>query len=126
MLDFDNFKKLNDDFGHLVGDRVLRAIANVIKAQMRGVDTAARYGGEELALIAPGLGADDAAALGERIRAAIAANGCGVTASVGVATYPGDARGDDALVAAADAALYRSKHAGRNRVTSAGDVGVLG
>jgi diguanylate cyclase (GGDEF)-like protein len=126
MVDLDHFKELNDTRGHQAGDDVLRRTAATLQTERRAYDIAARYGGEELALIAPGLGADDAAALGERIRAAIAANGCGVTASVGVATYPGDARGDDALVAAADAALYRSKHAGRNRVTSAGDVGVLG
>ena len=53
MLDVDDFKKLNDSYGHLVGDRVLRAISNVIKAQMRGVDTAARYGGEEMSVILP-------------------------------------------------------------------------
>ena len=53
MMDVDDFKKLNDEHGHLIGDRVLRSIAHVVKSQMRGVDTAARYGGEEIALILP-------------------------------------------------------------------------
>ena len=122
MVDLDHFKELNDTRGHQAGDAVLRRTAETLRDGRRAYDIAARYGGEEFALIAPGLGADDAAVLGERIRTAIAANGCGVTASLGVATYPGDADADDALVAAADAALYRSKRAGRNRVTSAGHV----
>ena len=72
MMDVDNFKKLNDEHGHLIGDRVLRAISNVVKAQMRGVDTAARYGGEEIALILPRTDMLNAYNVGERIRMAIA------------------------------------------------------
>ena len=72
MMDVDDFKKLNDTYGHLVGDRVLRAIANVVKAQMRGVDTAARYGGEEIAMILPRTEMVGAYNLAERIREAIA------------------------------------------------------
>jgi len=119
MLDLDHFKQLNDTRGHQAGDEVLRRTAATLREQRRAYDVAARYGGEEFALIAPGLAAADATAAAERIRAAIAGNGCGVTASVGVATYPADAADPDALVAAADAALYQSKHAGRNRVTRA-------
>ena len=119
MLDIDHFKKLNDTRGHQAGDDVLRRTAATLRDEQRTYDTAARYGGEEFALIAPGLTARDAAATAERIRAAIAGNGCGVTASVGVASYPRDAGEAEALVGAADAALYRAKNAGRNKVDQA-------
>ena len=119
MLDLDHFKQLNDTRGHQAGDEVLRRTAATLREHQRVYDTAARYGGEEFALIAPGLSARDAVVTAERIRAAIAANGCDVTASVGVATFPRDADGADALVARADTALYGSKHAGRNKVTQA-------
>src|SRR4029079_14661627 len=72
MLDVDDFKKLNDTHGHLVGDRVLRAIATTVKSQMRGVDTAARYGGEEITVILPRTEMLNAYNVGERIRGAIA------------------------------------------------------
>jgi two-component system cell cycle response regulator len=119
MLDLDHFKRLNDTRGHQAGDEVLRRTAATLREQQRTYDTAARYGGEEFALIAPGLSAEHAPEIAERIRHAIASNGCGITASIGVATYPRDADGPDALVAAADAALYRSKHEGRDRVSQA-------
>ena len=127
MLDVDDFKKLNDTFGHLVGDRVLRAIANVVKAQMRGVDTAARYGGEEISVILPRTEMVGAYALAERIREAIAElrittdddppKALGVTASLGIAAYPeSKATGGEDLVRRADRALYRAKKTGKNRV----------
>jgi diguanylate cyclase (GGDEF)-like protein len=119
MLDIDHFKKLNDTRGHQAGDEVLRQVAATLREQRRVYDTAARYGGEEFALILPGMDLGDAAIGAERVRAAIEANGGGVTASLGVATFPHDAGSEDALVAAADEALYRSKHGGRNRVTQA-------
>jgi len=127
MMDVDDFKKLNDEHGHLIGDRVLRAIANVVKAQMRGVDTAARYGGEEIALILPRTEMLSAYNVGERIRAAIAEQRVttdsdppkvlGVTASFGIASYPETraSNGED-LVRRADRALYRAKKTGKNRV----------
>jgi diguanylate cyclase (GGDEF)-like protein len=127
MMDVDDFKKLNDDHGHLIGDRVLRAIANVVKAQMRGVDTAARYGGEEIALILPRTEMVSAYNVGERIRAAVAdirvttdsepPKVLSITASFGVASYPESkaADGED-LVRRADRALYRAKKTGKNRV----------
>jgi diguanylate cyclase (GGDEF)-like protein len=127
MMDVDDFKQLNDTYGHLVGDRVLRAIANVIKAQMRGVDTAARYGGEELALILPRTEMVAAYNLAERVRAAIAElriltddenpTALGVTISAGISAYPESkaANGED-LVRRADRALYRAKRTGKNRV----------
>jgi diguanylate cyclase (GGDEF)-like protein len=119
MLDLDHFKRLNDTRGHQAGDEVLRRTAATLREQQRAYDTVARYGGEEFALIAPGLTAADAEALAERIRAAIAGNGCDVTASIGVATYPRDAADPDSLVAAADGALYSSKHSGRDQVSLA-------
>jgi diguanylate cyclase (GGDEF)-like protein len=127
MMDVDDFKKLNDDHGHLIGDRVLRAIANVVKGQMRGVDTAARYGGEEIALILPRTEMVSAYNVGERIRSAIAdirvttdsepPKVLSVTASFGIASYPESkaADGED-LVRKADRALYRAKKTGKNRV----------
>ncbi len=127
MMDVDDFKKLNDDHGHLIGDRVLRAIASSVKAQMRGVDTAARYGGEEIALILPRTEMVAAYNVGERIRAAIAdirvttdsepPMVLSVTASFGIASYPESkaADGED-LVRRADRALYRAKKTGKNRV----------
>ncbi len=127
MMDVDNFKKLNDEHGHLIGDRVLRAIANVVKAQMRGVDTAARYGGEEIALILPRTDMLNAYNVGERVRSAIAEQRVttdsdppkvlSVTASFGIASYPETkaTNGED-LVRRADRALYRAKKTGKNRV----------
>jgi diguanylate cyclase (GGDEF)-like protein len=127
MLDVDDFKKLNDTYGHLVGDRVLRALANVIKAQMRGVDTAARYGGEEMSMILPRTEMVGAYNLAERIREAIAElrittdddppRSLGVTASLGIAAYPeSKAKSGEDLVRKADRALYRAKKTGKNRV----------
>jgi diguanylate cyclase (GGDEF)-like protein len=127
MLDVDDFKKLNDTYGHLVGDRVLRAIANVIKAQMRGVDTAARYGGEEMSVILPRTEMVGAYNLAERIREAIAElrittdddppRALSVTASLGIAAYPeSKAQTGEDLVRRADRALYRAKKTGKNRV----------
>lgn len=127
MMDVDDFKKLNDEHGHLIGDRVLRAIANTVKAQLRGVDTAARYGGEEIAVILPRSDMVAAYNVGERIRAAIAElrvttdseppKALACTASFGVAAYPESkaADGED-LIRRADRALYRAKKTGKNRV----------
>jgi len=127
MMDVDDFKHLNDTYGHLVGDRVLRAIANVVKAQMRGVDTAARYGGEEISVILPRTEMVGAYNLAERIREGIAElrittdedppRALGVTASLGIAAYPeSKAQTGEDLVRRADRALYRAKKTGKNRV----------
>jgi diguanylate cyclase (GGDEF)-like protein len=127
MMDVDDFKSFNDAHGHLIGDRVLRGIANVVKSQMRGVDTAARYGGEEIAVILPRTELVNAYNVGERIRGAIAelrittdsdsSPALRVTASFGIAAYPESkaANGED-LVGRADRALYRAKATGKNRV----------
>ena len=127
MIDVDDFKKLNDEHGHLIGDRVLRSIATCIKQQMRGVDTAARYGGEELAIVLPRTEMVVAYNVGERIRSAIAdlrittdsdpPKVLSVTASFGIASYPeSKAANAEDLVRRADRALYRAKKTGKNRV----------
>jgi diguanylate cyclase (GGDEF)-like protein len=125
MMDVDDFKALNDTYGHQVGDRVLRAVAQIVKANMRGVDTAARYGGEEIALILPRTGMVAAYNQAERIRQAIAEHRWAtdddgvikVTASFGIAAFP-ESRAPTAedLVKRADRALYRAKKTGKNRV----------
>lgn len=127
MMDVDDFKRLNDTHGHLIGDRVLRGIANVVKSQMRGVDTASRYGGEEIAVILPRTEMINAYNVGERIRGAISElrittdgdppQALRVTASFGIASYPDSkaSSGED-LIRRADRALYRAKQTGKNRV----------
>ncbi|HEX6837347.1 MAG TPA: GGDEF domain-containing protein, partial [Polyangia bacterium] len=120
MLDLDDFKRLNDTMGHLVGDRALRGVAQLAERQLRGVDLAARYGGEELAFLLPRTSLADAHAVAERIRAAIAGydfGGLHITASLGVAGWTEAGVTDpERLVERADAALYRAKAAGKNRV----------
>ena len=127
MMDVDDFKSLNDAHGHLIGDRVLRGIANVVKSQMRGVDTAARYGGEEIAVILPRTELVNAYNVGERIRGAVAElrittdadppAALRVTASFGIAGYPESTASDgEDLVRCADRALYRAKKTGKDRV----------
>jgi diguanylate cyclase (GGDEF)-like protein len=121
MLDIDHFKRLNDTYGHQTGDEVLRRVALQVSLGLRDFDTVARYGGEEFAVILPGASEEHAAEVAERLRAAVAAeaDGPGVTVSIGVATFPMDGAVPEALIAAADSALYASKHAGRDRVTRA-------
>ena len=123
VCDVDNFKRVNDLYGHEVGDHVLRSIAATLSTGVRGVDLVARYGGEELVML---LGKADVAMaweVAERMRAAIEAKTIGVgehlvhvTASFGVASYPETARLGDELFPAADKALYSAKREGRNCV----------
>jgi diguanylate cyclase (GGDEF)-like protein len=120
MLDLDDFKLVNDTFGHLFGDEVLRWAAEQIRVELRGSDVAARYGGDEFALILPDTSAAGALDVGQRIIAALAerpyqAPGRGpipLGASVGVASFPADGGTAPELIAGADAALYRVKKAG--------------
>ncbi len=124
LLDVDNFKKLNDTYGHGVGDRVLREVAQVMRRNMRGVDIAARYGGEEFAFILPRTGMLDAHAVAERMRidiseARVSADDkvIRVTVSLGLASYPeSGVEAADELLRLADTALYRAKQTGKNRV----------
>jgi len=119
LLDVDLFKSYNDTFGHPAGDEVLRLLSCVLRSQGRETDFFARYGGEEFIIILPLTDADGAAALAERLRAAVERTSWpqrGVTASLGAATLLVDMPDDAALVAAADRALYAAKNAGRNCV----------
>lgn len=126
MLDIDHFKRFNDAFGHDAGDAVLREVGAVLKHAMREDGHAFRYGGEEFLLVMPGFGAEQAAARAEDIRTRIAAleiaiNGAGlgpVTASIGVASAP-EHCSFDRLLQTADAAVYRAKALGRDRVVVA-------
>lgn len=123
MIDLDHFKRLNDQHGHAKGDAVLRDAAAAIINQLRETDIACRYGGEELLVVLPNCGLDMAAAKAERIRASIEAlsepNGAQVTASLGVACVPITSNSGRELLANSDAALYRAKQEGRNRVMRA-------
>jgi diguanylate cyclase (GGDEF)-like protein/PAS domain S-box-containing protein len=121
--DLDHFKQVNDTRGHLAGDEVLRAFGELIRRHARGSDICCRYGGEEVLLVLPGMSERDAVDRAELLRSAIAAapvehdgTPISVTASFGVAGFPHDGRTADEVIAAADAALYTAKAAGRNRV----------
>jgi diguanylate cyclase (GGDEF)-like protein len=124
MIDLDDFKLVNDTFGHVYGDRVLVYVAETIRATLRESDVAARYGGDEFALVLPETGADDATRVAERILEAFHAapfmvdgrDQFPVGASIGIATHPRDGRSATDLVQAADALLYLAKDAGGNRV----------
>jgi len=122
IMDIDFFKKINDTYGHVAGDDVLRAVADAMAATVRDVDVVARYGGEEFAIVLPNCPSEGAPIVVERVRAAVASldTVAKVTVSAGVATATG-ADGADAerLMADADEALYASKRAGRDRVTLA-------
>ena len=122
MLDLDNFKHINDQAGHDAGDVALCMLADNLRAELRAVDTAARFGGDEFVIILPQANTEGAMIVAERLRKRIEqmeVPGFGqVTSSFGVATFPNHASSRDTLVVAADRALYDSKDAGRNRVTA--------
>jgi len=126
LLDVDHFKKVNDTFGHPTGDAVLKGIAAVAQKQARETDIVARYGGEEMALILPETDAAGAHAIAERIRKVVGATShpteqgaIQVTVSIGLATSPCPGDSAEAVLEAADKALYRAKQGGRNRVVAA-------
>jgi diguanylate cyclase (GGDEF)-like protein len=127
LADLDNFKQVNDRYGHPAGDEVLQAFARVLEGAVRESDVAGRWGGEEFALVLTGTDAEGGAQLAERARVAFeamrlrtpAGESLPVTASFGVAASAGNAE-FETLVAAADSALYRAKRAGKNRVETAG------
>ena len=133
LLDVDYFKRINDQFGHLAGDRALRELAQRIESQIRGSDMAARYGGEEFVLLLPATQVEDAVDLANRIRAVVsetpisidAHNAVTITVSIGVSSCLPDEYEQDlktvaeALLAAADVAMYKAKSAGRDNVKTA-------
>lgn len=122
MIDIDHFKKVNDRYGHLAGDDVLRNVAQIIQKIIRDIDTAARYGGEEYIVILPNTEKNDALKVAERMRTTIEHNrfaeidNSTITISIGIAGMPDNQIDtEDKLIRAADLALYRSKQNGRNR-----------
>jgi two-component system, cell cycle response regulator len=125
MVDMDHFKKINDTEGHLVGDDVLREVSSMLRHAVRSVDVVARYGGEEFVVLLPETGEEGAVAFAERLRERIVSHTflagsrtpLSLTASIGVATFPAPrVESVEDLFARADAALYRAKAEGRNRV----------
>lgn len=122
MVDVDGFKRYNDSHGHPVGDRVLQAVAQALRENVRDLDTVCRYGGDEFSVILNDAGADTATTIGERVRKAVercaAAVGApaGITVSLGIAVYPENAQNAEELVKFADEALYRVKLSRRNGV----------
>jgi diguanylate cyclase (GGDEF)-like protein len=123
LADLDDFKQVNDQYGHAAGDEVLKAFAGALRKTVRESDVAGRWGGEEFALVLPGTDAVGGARLAERARATIEGRGvkmpngdlCHVTASFGVASFP-ESHELGEILAAADSALYAAKAAGKNRV----------
>ncbi|ADE11781.1 DUF484 family protein [Sideroxydans lithotrophicus] len=131
FLDIDKFKRINDSFGHNIGDKILCSVTAQIKSQLRSNDVLARYGGEEFVVLLPQTGIRGACDIAERIRRTVAEQAfqigredeLKVTISIGVAQAPVDADGDERtvahqLLAAADEALYLAKESGRNKVVS--------
>lgn len=131
MTDIDHFKKFNDTYGHQVGDMVLIKVADIMRETIRNeVDIACRYGGEEFAVIAPETGVEEARRMAERIRVAVEGadlkgpmgQTLKITISLGISTYPDNAKEKKDLIVKADTALYYSKENGRNRASHFGDL----
>jgi diguanylate cyclase (GGDEF)-like protein/putative nucleotidyltransferase with HDIG domain len=122
LVDIDDFKQINDLYGHQTGDDALRFVADALRRAVRGNDNVFRVGGEEFCVVLPALGHADAYQVAERLRRNVSAivSGLPVTVSLGVASYPAHGRHRDELLTQADAALYASKRAGKNRTTVAG------
>jgi len=128
MLDIDFFKSFNDNFGHQVGDQVLRLVARTLKDGLKGKDFAARYGGEEFSIILPDTDLSGAVIVGNALRKAVAGKDVinrstgkvlgRITLSVGVAEFSGEKTPEE-LIERADSALYTAKHNGRNQVAAA-------
>jgi diguanylate cyclase len=126
MLDVDHFKHINDNYGHLLGDRVLAAIAHTLRIKVQGQDIVGRLGGEEFAILLPNTNLDGAFAVAEHIRQAIERGKIrrldsnesieGITISIGISKRKNNEKLND-LIARADKALYTSKKEGRNRIT---------
>ncbi|MCX6372547.1 MAG: sensor domain-containing diguanylate cyclase [Actinobacteria bacterium] len=124
MLDIDHFKAVNDTYGHLVGDRVLKSVCSIARSSLREGDILLRYGGEELLAVLPAASTEDLRQMGERLRQAVEDSAVSdgektvrVTLSAGGAAYPNqNVEHEDGLIRLADEALYRAKDGGRNRV----------
>ncbi|MCU0253081.1 MAG: sensor domain-containing diguanylate cyclase [Acidobacteria bacterium] len=131
FLDLDGFKQVNDRHGHMAGSRTLAEVGEVLRCNVRDIDVVARYGGDEFTIVLAETGTPGALAMAERIRRRIEEHeflrGMGlavhISASIGVACFPDHAHGPDALLAAADAAMYRVKYSGKNGVQLARPVG---
>ncbi len=125
MMDIDNFKKINDTYGHLMGDTILRRLAAVLQETIRNIDIPARYGGEEFVVILPETSKEDACVIAQRIRKNIAKIKVSInerdtlspTVSIGVAQFLTDGKDPRELINASDTALYHSKHNGKNCVS---------
>jgi diguanylate cyclase (GGDEF)-like protein len=124
MIDIDNFKQFNDDYGHLLGDEALKAVALLLRDNLRSIDIAARYGGEEFVLILPETNNEQALIVAEKVRRCIEGlriahhhEQLRVTVSLGIATFPDQALEKKSLIASADDALYTSKRNGKNRIS---------
>lgn len=119
MIDIDNFKKINDKYGHLLGDKILKKLGEVVKSNIRKNDLFFRYGGEEFLILLPDTNKHDALNLAERIRkkmeTSLFVDGRAVTASFGIASFPDDAEWKEELLEKADKALYVAKERGKNR-----------
>ncbi len=133
MLDMDDFKRVNDRFGHPVGDVVLRELAASLTENVRTRDFVARYGGEEFSIVLPGLSSEKATVVLDRLRISVAekvfafneiTGGLRLTVSIGVATYPENGTTATELLEAADMALYRAKRQGKNRVVASSSLPV--
>ena len=127
MLDIDHFKRLNDSYGHLAGDEVLKVLAQMLRDCLRIGDVACRYGGEEFVLVLPGMPASAVYERAEQLREAFAGlllphreQTLQVTVSAGIAMFPQDAATAEGLQEYADRMLYQAKRTGRNRVCSSG------
>lgn len=126
LLDIDFFKPLNDTYGHQAGDHVLQKVSAILSTALREYDVVARYGGEEFVVILPTTPKQVGASIAERLRVSISETifrhkdkEIRCTISLGVAAFPDDGKDPDSLIAASDAALYRSKESGRNQVSLA-------
>src|SRR6185312_4445516 len=129
LTDIDHFKKVNDTYGHPTGDEVLRRVAAILKASARKIDIVARYGGEEFAIVLEGTDRQGAFQLAERIRQEVEQQSFAsqqgafqATLSIGVASYPDDARDKADIIGRADQSLYAAKHGGRNRTVCFADL----
>lgn len=124
MLDLDDLKSVNDRYGHVAGDQVLRDVSDIVRGGVRKIDVAARYGGDEFVALLPETDPTGGWVLAEKIRLTVSEQGMpGIdpqpTVSVGVVSYPADGRSADALLVSADRAMYASKRGGKNRVARA-------